>query len=54
MVYNLGLGDIDPITGMVNDEVVSGNNDIDKILATIGYVVRHAVGHRSERGGFKM
>jgi hypothetical protein len=39
LVYNLGLGDIDPITGVVDDEVVSGNNDIDKILATIGYVV---------------
>lgn len=34
-VYNLGLGDYNPITGVIDDLSVSDNGDTAKILATI-------------------
>ncbi len=33
--YNLGFGDLDPITGMVNDLVETNNDDRDIVLATV-------------------
>lgn len=34
-IYNLGFGDYDPITKIVDDEARSNNGDLEKILATI-------------------
>ena len=34
-VYNLGLVDKNPITGQVDDKVVSNNGDRDKVLSTV-------------------
>ncbi len=33
--YNLGFGDVDPLTGAMNDRIRSGNGDMDKVLATV-------------------
>jgi hypothetical protein len=33
--YNLAFGDKDPITGEIDDKVVSNNGDMEKVLATI-------------------
>ena len=38
-VYNLGFGDQDPKTGIINDSVVTNNKDRDIILATIASTV---------------
>lgn len=35
-IYNLALGDIDPVTGKLNDTSRSGNNDAQVIFATVG------------------
>ncbi len=35
-IYNLGFGDIDPITGYVSDTVRTNNKDSIKVLATVG------------------
>jgi hypothetical protein len=34
-LYNLALGDRDPLTGGVNDMAVTNNGDTDKVLATV-------------------
>jgi len=34
-VYNLGFGDENPLTGQVDDTVVTNNGDMTKILATV-------------------
>jgi hypothetical protein len=34
-LFNLGLGDCDPVTGAIDDQVVSDNGDTAKILSTI-------------------
>ena len=34
-VYNLGFGDKDPLTGDINDLVVTDNQDSQKVLATV-------------------
>lgn len=34
-VYNLAFGDKDPVTGEIDDKVVSNNGDSEKILATV-------------------
>jgi hypothetical protein len=39
LVYNLALGDFDSVTGTMNDDVISDNQDRDKILATVGFAV---------------
>lgn len=36
-VWNLGFGDINSITGEIDDAVVSDNGDKDKILATVAH-----------------
>ena len=33
--YNLAFGDLDVVTGEINDSIVSNNNDSDKVLATV-------------------
>ncbi len=33
--YNLAFGDIDPVTGILNDRIVTNNGDTEKVLATI-------------------
>jgi hypothetical protein len=38
--FSLGLGDRDPITNQINDEVVTDNKDTRKVLATIGEIGR--------------
>lgn len=38
--YSLGLGDRDPITNQIDDEVVTDNKDTLKVLATIGEIGR--------------
>ncbi|GGB08153.1 DUF6934 family protein [Puia dinghuensis] len=34
-LYNLAFGDVDTATGMINDSIVSNNNDSEKVLATV-------------------
>lgn len=34
-VFNLGFGDKDPITGKINDKIVTNNGDTEKVLATV-------------------
>src|SRR3982751_3492522 len=34
-VFNLAFGDKDPLTGVIDDLSVSGNNDTEKVLATV-------------------
>ena len=34
-VFNLGFGDKDPITGKINDKVVTNNGDTEIVLATV-------------------
>ena len=34
-LYNLGFGDKNPETGVLNDEVITDNSDTDKVLATV-------------------
>jgi hypothetical protein len=34
-IYNLSLGDIDPLTGEIDYEAVSNNGDGEKVLATV-------------------
>lgn len=34
-VYNLAFGDKDPVTGEIDDKVVSNNGDSEKVLATV-------------------
>jgi hypothetical protein len=39
-IYSLGLGDRDPITNQIDDEVVTDNKDTRKVLGTIGEIGR--------------
>jgi hypothetical protein len=39
-IYNLGLGDIDPSSGEIVDNVISDNKDTNKILFTVGEISR--------------
>ena len=39
-IYSLGLGDRDPTTNQIDDEVVTDNKDTRKVLATIGEIGR--------------
>jgi len=41
IVYNLGFGDEDPLTGLVNDVVVTDNKDRDIILATVANTINN-------------
>ena len=34
-IWNLGFGDLDPLTGEINDLSVSNNGDSEKVLATV-------------------
>ena len=34
-IYNLAFGDKDPISGEINDLVISNNGDSEKVLATV-------------------
>ena len=43
--FNLGFGDLNPITGAVDDLSKSNNNDRDKILATIASIVLEFTAH---------
>jgi hypothetical protein len=45
LVYNLALGDVDPITGKLNDQTITDNKDSDKIFATVGEVVMDFCNH---------
>jgi hypothetical protein len=38
-VYNLGFGDENPLTGQIDDTVVTNNGDMTKILATVAFSV---------------
>lgn len=38
-VYNLGFGDKHPITGEIDDTIVTNNGDMTKILATVAFSV---------------
>ncbi|ADB42319.1 DUF6934 family protein [Spirosoma linguale] len=38
-IYNLGFGDVNPLTGEWDDKSVSNNGDRNKILATVGSIV---------------
>jgi hypothetical protein len=36
-IWNLGFGDVDPISGTISDSITSDNGDSNKILATVAY-----------------
>lgn len=38
-VYNLGFGDLDEITGELDDDVVTNNGDTNRVLATVASTV---------------
>ena len=38
-LYNLGFGDKDPITGEIDDTIVTNNGDTEKVLSTIVGIV---------------
>ncbi len=38
-VYNLGFGDMDPLTGYLDDSIVTNNRDSQKVLATVAYTL---------------
>lgn len=38
-LYNLGFGDKDPITGEIDDMIVTNNGDTEKVLSTIVGIV---------------
>ncbi|GAB3024730.1 DUF6934 family protein [Spirosoma pulveris] len=38
-IYNLGFGDVNPLTGEWDDKSISNNGDRNKILATVGSIV---------------
>ena len=38
-IYNLGFGDRDPLTGKIDDTVVTDNKDSQKVLATVASTV---------------
>ena len=39
VVFNLGFGDEDPITGLVSDTVTTDNKDTDLVLATVANTI---------------
>jgi len=34
-LYNLAFGDINPVTGQLDDKVITDNEDSEKVLATV-------------------
>jgi hypothetical protein len=38
-VYNLGFGDVNPISGEIDDTIVTNNGDMTKILATVAFSI---------------
>lgn len=38
-MYNLGFGDKDDQTGMINDKVITDNGDSEKVLATVASTI---------------
>jgi hypothetical protein len=34
-MYNLGFGDYNEITGLIDDKVITNNGDREKVLATV-------------------
>ena len=34
-LYNLAFGDLNPLTGKLNDEIITNNEDSEKVLATV-------------------
>jgi hypothetical protein len=39
VVFNLAFGDEDPITGDINDDVITNNEDRDMVLATVANTI---------------
>ncbi len=48
LVFNLGFGDLDEITGDISDTVVSNNNDSHIVLATVAATVHDFIIHYPE------
>lgn len=47
-VYNLGFGDVNPLTGQVSDLDVSDNGDTQKVLATVAGIALNFLHHNPE------
>jgi hypothetical protein len=45
-LYNLGMGDIEPKSGEIIDNIISNNKDTQKILSTIGEIGRWFLEHK--------
>ena len=45
VIYNLGFGDEDNITGEIDDQAISNNNDRNIVLATVAYTVNDFINH---------
>ena len=39
LIYNLGFGDVDPLTGSWDDKAITNNGDRNKILVTVAALV---------------
>jgi len=39
IVYNLAFGDVDPVTGEIDDNIISNNLDRDIVLATVANTI---------------
>ncbi|HEY0176823.1 MAG TPA: hypothetical protein VGC08_10620 [Pedobacter sp.] len=48
MVYNLGFGDENPVTGKIKDKVVTNNQDRDTVLATVAATINEFCDHHGD------
>ena len=46
--YNLSFGDWDEITGRIDDNIISNNNDTKKVLLTVAFTALQFVNHFPE------
>jgi len=47
-IYNLAFGDIDQVTKYINDDVISNNGDLPKVMATIIEAIFDFTNHFSD------
>jgi len=45
VIYNLAFGDEDPVTGRINDNIISNNEDRDIVLATVANTIHAFIGY---------
>ncbi|TFF35946.1 DUF6934 family protein [Mucilaginibacter psychrotolerans] len=45
IIYNLGFGDVDALTGIIDDLAITDNKDRDRILATVATTINEFCDH---------